>query len=234
MSEEILTQAHLLTHRIRQEIVESTLPPGTKLKVRELSQRYQVGSSPIREALSRLVTTSLVVSEDRRGFRVAPVTIHELERLFWTRIGVETLALREAIRRGNKQWEAQVVASHHLLGTLARPTDMTSPAYRDWDNAHQAFHRKLLQACDSTWLLDLIDSLYQHCSRYRWLAMRNSKQGLERRASDEHRSLLDACLRRDEDDAVQLLTLHYQKTLALSRHVLEDQQTMTAIPIRDK
>ena len=215
------TQASALFERIRRDIVEAVLPPGSKLKVRELAERLQSGGSPVREALSRLLSSSLVVAEDHRGFRVAPVTLEEFERLTWARVGVESLALGSSLQRGDRHWESELVAAHHLLTRVARPTNLDSDEYRQWDFAHKNFHRALLAACDAPWLLDFVDSLYDQAARYRWLVMRQSPRQFERLKANEHTALLDAALARDIPLATRLVEAHYQKTMKLCREVLE-------------
>ena len=56
---------------MRSDILELRLEPGSKLLFEALREKYDVGLSPLRESLSRLVVEGLVVGEDRRGFRVA-------------------------------------------------------------------------------------------------------------------------------------------------------------------
>ncbi len=56
------------------------LAPGAKLKIELLQERYQVGATPLREALSLLCATGLVERIEQRGFRVARVGAEELCR----------------------------------------------------------------------------------------------------------------------------------------------------------
>ena len=64
--------------RIREDIVKSRLKPGDKLQPDHLRALYDIGLSPVREALSRLASDGLAVAEGQRGFFVAPVSIGEL------------------------------------------------------------------------------------------------------------------------------------------------------------
>lgn len=64
------TLASQTYERLRQDIVGAHFAPGQKLGTRQLSERYEVGLAPLREALTRLSREGLVVQHDRRGFAV--------------------------------------------------------------------------------------------------------------------------------------------------------------------
>src|SRR3546814_18296378 len=57
---------------IRSDILELRLQPGSKLLFESLKEKYDVGFSPLRESLSRLVVEGLVIGEDRSGFPRVP------------------------------------------------------------------------------------------------------------------------------------------------------------------
>src|SRR5690554_5542948 len=67
--------------RLRDDIVLCRLAPGQKLGLDLLRERYQVGMTPLREALYRLSASNLVTLEDRKGFRVAPVSREHLSEV---------------------------------------------------------------------------------------------------------------------------------------------------------
>ncbi len=54
-------------------VVSGTLAPNMRLRIANLRDTYGIGSTPLREALSRLVSDGFVVSLERRGFMVAPM-----------------------------------------------------------------------------------------------------------------------------------------------------------------
>jgi len=82
---------------LRQGILEGTLQPECKLRVEELRQHFGVGSSTIREALSRLLVDKLVTSKEQRGFQVAAVSLEDFREITELRILLETQAVRESI-----------------------------------------------------------------------------------------------------------------------------------------
>src|ERR1700740_254444 len=81
------TWATAAYERIRQEIVGGRLLPGEKLRVDALRDRYEIGGSPLREALARLTAEGLVFQQEQKGFRVSAVSAGDLIELTRTRRG---------------------------------------------------------------------------------------------------------------------------------------------------
>ena len=88
--------------RLRRDIVDGELRPGARLRFEELKDCYGVGLSPLREALTRLAAEKLVLLEQNRGFRVAPISQSDLRDLLFMRQEVESLAIKRAIERGDE------------------------------------------------------------------------------------------------------------------------------------
>jgi GntR family transcriptional regulator, carbon starvation induced regulator len=213
---------------LRQAIVRGEFEPGARLRVEELSRRFTVSSSPLREALNRLSEQGLVRALENRGFRVAPLTAAGVSDLARVRTLVECEALRDAIAHGTDAWEAQVVAAGHALALAERRLgDQPRTLDDDWSARHRAFHLSLYAACTSPLLVDLADVLFDNAERYRRWAAR-WRQG-PRRKHDEHQLLLKTVLARDTDRAVELLRLHIARTeqlvaAALAGHGADDPQ----------
>ena len=196
---------------LRQAIVRGDFEPGARLRVEELSRRFSVSSSPLREALNRLSEQGLVRALEHRGFRVAPLTATGVSDLARVRTLVECEALRDAIAHGTDAWEAQAVAAGHALALAERRLgDQPRSLDDDWSARHRAFHLSLYAACTSPMLLDLADVLFDNAERYRRWAARWRQA--PRHKHNEHQQLLKATLARDVDRAVELLRLHISRT----------------------
>lgn len=195
--------------RLRDDIISGVLQPGRKLKIEELRRHYDVGSSPIREALSLLTSIHLVERIDQRGFRVARISAGEFKELLKTRCWLEERALRESIKNGSGSWEEQVVLAAYRLSRVDRSGEDTEGT-AEWEHRHKHFHMTLLAECGSSMLLKFCDQLYDQNVRYRLFS------GLiaypERDVNAEHGAICDAVLARDADLAVRLLMEHYTRT----------------------
>jgi GntR family transcriptional regulator, carbon starvation induced regulator len=210
-SEEELPLAERAYRALRQAIVRGEFEPGARLRVDELSRRFAVSSSPVREALNRLSEQGLVRTLENRGFRVAPLTAAGVSDLARVRTLIECEALRDAIAHGDDAWEAQAVAAAHALGLAERRLGNEPRTLDDdWSSRHRSFHLSLYAGCTSPLLLDLADVLFDNAERYRRWAARYRQT--VRRKHDEHQQLLKATLARDSAGAVELLRQHITHT----------------------
>lgn len=199
--------------KLRVDLLSGRLPPEAKLRLKDLTSRYGIKPSPLREALARLASERLVNFEPQRGFFVAPVSLEELNDLCNLRIDLAGKALRASIARGDDAWEAEILASMHLLERGIRPTAAESQAvFDEWELRHDRFHRSLLAACGSPWLLRFCGILSDQYRRYRCLvvAYKAESERLWTQVRTHHRVIADTVLARKDDLAVELLTKHIE------------------------
>src|SRR5262245_10632838 len=100
---------------VEQDIIAGDLAPGSRLGIADLVQRYEIGATPLREGLSRLVSRGLIIGIGQRGFRVADVSSEDLRDITRMRTVVELEALRLAMAHGDDGWEAGVIAALHQM-----------------------------------------------------------------------------------------------------------------------
>lgn len=199
--------------RLRADILSGRRAPGSKLRFEMLKSDYGVGLSPLREALSRLVSAGLVTVDGRRGFRVAAASLADIADIAMVREEIEGSALRKSIAGGDDAWEAQVVAARHRLALLERGQSKDVDNEDVWETCHRDFHLALIGACGSPWLINLAALVNDQFDRYRRLAILKSLSG--RPTSLEHQQLMEASLDRDAERAVALLLQHIREALQL-------------------
>jgi len=191
--------------RLRHDLKANRFKPGERLDFSRIKDIYDVGVAPLREALSRLVEAGLVVQVGQKGFRAAPVSLDDLTDVVDTRRFLEVRAFQESIRLGDDDWEGRIVAAFHGLSKVSQ---RSSEALDEsaWEVKHGEFHRALMSACRSRWLLQLWSTVFDQAERYRSLAF-----GMGHWSPDElgdHKQLLDIALARDIDRAGELLHKH--------------------------
>jgi GntR family carbon starvation induced transcriptional regulator len=196
------TATSSLYHQLRRDIVHGRLAPGERLRIEILRDRYEIGSSPIREALSRLSSEDLVILQEQKGFRVAEVSIEDLHELTRSRCLLNEIVVRESLTNGDDAWEEAIVLAFHRMSRIARADQ---PDSQLWDQQHRIFHDAIVAACRSKWLRNLSLVLFDCAERYRKLS-----QSLQtpRDAEQEHFAIMQAATRRDIPTAIRLLNEH--------------------------
>ena len=194
--------------QLRADILGGRMRPGEKIRAEALRKRFNTASSPVREALNRLLSEGFVALEEQKGFRVAPVSAEELKELVKTRCWIDGMAIRESIERFDLAWEEKLIlALHHL--SQAHRDEPSHAENLKWEGRHKEFHMALVGGCGSRWMKRISEQLFDAAERYRLLSL---EQVLERNELQEHRDLVDACINRDADRAIALLDHHYTQT----------------------
>ena len=204
-----LTEAAYMA--LRNDIIAGVRPPQERLRIDRLKQLYNIGPTPLREALQRLAADGLVIAVGNRGFSVAPLDAAEFEDLNVARTAIETQAARLSIARGDAEWEAGVAGAAYRIAkadaALKSDSAGISPA---WEVANDHFHWTTVSACGSDWLLRARATINDQCARYRRasVALRRQDRDLEA----EHRAIAEAVLARNADAACSLIEAHFQAT----------------------
>lgn len=218
---------------LRKDILSGRLAPGQRLRTKDLQARYGLGLSPLRESLQRLSAEGMVVNDEQRGFAVAPVSVAELEDLTLARTALESVMLPMAIRQGNADWEAEILAAFHRLSRTPLPLDPAAMADASlWELRHRAFHGALVAGCGSPWLMRLHGQLVDQSERYRKIRiLHHQKQGARvRDVNAEHQAVMDAVLRRDAAQAVDLMTRHLLATSRATAELMQPHQPQENSP----
>src|ERR1700756_4249557 len=93
------TKADDIALVIEEAIVSGELAPGSVLRQEQLSERFGVSRTPVREALRRLAAPRPVSFLPNRGVRVRTLSHAELEEAFLVRAELEALATEIAARK---------------------------------------------------------------------------------------------------------------------------------------
>jgi DNA-binding GntR family transcriptional regulator len=198
---------------VQHDIIAGRLAPGTRLGIVDLVQRYEIGATPLREGLSRLVSRGLIVGIGQRGFRVADISRDDLADITRMRTVVEMEAIRLAIQNGDDAWEAGILgALHQMRKHIDRIGDAFREGAPDFDRLHKGFHTALLSACGSRRLLSAHSDLYDQAYRYRRVMMRGFDSGT--RFVEAHQLLADRILARNVGASQATLESHLHSTLA--------------------
>ncbi|MCL4560680.1 MAG: GntR family transcriptional regulator [Chloroflexi bacterium] len=183
---------------IRRDILTCRLVPGSQIVQSQLTEQYQTGMTPVREALQRLAHEGLLTPVPRSGYIVSPVTYSGIRELFELRSILESAAVRLAALRGTEEQLRRIL-------TLA---DFTY-RYNDWEDytrflsLNADFHTAIAALSGNQRLAETLSKLLDELTRVFHLGLDLKDSAEEMR--DEHLALAKALLKRDDDLAVKIV-----------------------------
>lgn len=209
---------------LRRAIMDGDPPPLARLSPATLSRRFDLGTTPIREALARLAAEHMVVALPQRGFRVASLTAEELSDLLNLRLGFERDAVLMSMQLRRPAWREGVErALDALLRTRPPAPGQTTAAAAAWSRSHDAFHAALMAGADLPWLQRFHRTTLDQLERYRAAMLR--RQADPGAAPDphlvrvlshaEHAALAEAVLGNDRMQTDVLLDRHVRDSGAV-------------------
>lgn len=190
---------------LREQILNLDLPPNTELDEVQFSRELGVSRTPIREALIRLASDSLVVLAPNRGARVAPLDLDQVPQV------LEALELYE---RATTRWAALRRQPHHLDLLEQRNREFAAASEtrdpRQIVEANWAFHDAINQACGNKYLAADCSKMLRGVMRLSLLAFRQNGAALLSYSDviDQHNQMIDAIRHGDAVEAERLVYEH--------------------------
>ena len=175
--------------------------PGDRLVESELAERFGVSRTPIREALQRLETQSLL-TRDGRSLIVASLDHNQLAELYVVRTELEGLAARLAARHAAPE-EIRV-----LKQMVAEDRDLLEDPSA-LSRANRRFHKQIHLASHNRYLVQQLDLVHRSMALLATTSL--AVEGRGEAALAEHETIVDAIERRDEDAAYSALKDHISK-----------------------
>lgn len=175
--------------------------PGDRLVESELAERFGVSRTPIREALQRLETQSML-ARDGRSLIVASLDHNQLAELYVVRAELEGLAARLAAQHATSEEIA-------VLGEMVAEdrTRLEDPAALS--RANRRFHRQIHLASHNRFLVQQLDLVHRHMALLATTSL--AVEGRGARALSEHEAVVSALAERDGESACQALKTHISK-----------------------
>jgi DNA-binding GntR family transcriptional regulator len=176
--------------------------PGDRLVESELAERLGVSRTPIREALQRLETQSML-TRDGRSLIVASLDHNQLSELYAVRTELEGLAARLAARHATDE-EIRV-----LRGMVRDDRGLLGGDPRALSQANKRFHKQIHLASHNRFLVQQLDLVRRSMALMATTSF--AVEGRDGVALDEHEQIVAAIAVRDGDAAYAALKAHISK-----------------------
>lgn len=209
------TFASMVGERIRSNIIEGVLPPGSQLHEVELAASFGVSRGPVREALQRLIQEGLLRSEPHRGVFVPVMSAADIDDIYLAREALESAAVRR-ITGTSRAGSAYKALDKIVRGMAAaeKADDWKSVASRDLD-----FHTALVAAAESPRLERMFTTVISETRLC--LSMLTSALKGRDDLVNEHREISEMIRADDTLGAIAALTKHFDDAVVTLRQGLE-------------
>lgn len=172
--------------------------PGDRLVESELADRFGVSRTPIREALQRLETQSML-TRTGRSLIVASLDHNQLAELYIVRSELEGLAARLAAQHASPE---EVRVLHGMvdqdMGLVDDPPRLA--------RANRRFHKQIHLASHNRYLIAQLDLVHRSMALLATTSLAADGRGVQ--ALDEHRAIVRAIEAGDGDAAANALKRH--------------------------
>jgi len=192
----------IATDSIRNAIIRGDFKMGQAVTEAALSSTLNISKTPVREALSKLESEGLVVSEKNKGYRIFSLSKQEYIELSELRFALESQALRYGFERNHSMLIKDLQEILENMRDFLKITDRET--YQTLDND---FHHVFFKSCENSTITKVYN---KHQSVIVATRLRNlKKENINKKTSyEQHKELLDMLINRDIDQAIFLLEKH--------------------------
>src|SRR3954468_21782990 len=194
-----VTRAAAIAEELRRLILTGEFPPGSRLRQAEIASRFQVSTTPVREAFSALARDGLVRQDAHRGVVVFRPSLDELVELYDIRGELEPLAAELAARQLT---DVELDRLDELVVAMRTAAPKRSPQLKS------EFHAAINAAADRPRLRDMIAGLREASASYLVLTVHHYDAGYAARAQAEHEEIVAAMRARAPKRAAKAMRTH--------------------------
>ena len=208
MAEALTNQAYEYLYR---KIVSCEYLPGQELNEKQLLEETSFGRTPLREALLMLQAENLIDIFPRKGMRITPFTEKSIDDLYQTRKLIEPTVCRKYITMYSKS---------KLLEFLKQFERAEKGSDYDEFQIDTSFHSYLIGITENNILINLYQSVMIQQMMLAVYAALNDDQNRVGNL-DQHRAIIDALLRENEEDVQDAIVLHINHSLIKSLKMMK-------------
>ena len=192
---------------LREKILSGEFAPGEVLNQATLARTIGISTTPLREALRRLASESLVELGAHRDARVTALSAEEARDLLEVRRSLDPLAAALAAERRTKD-DIRVIRDAAGVDPLRRGFGV------EHLDAHRRLHAAIYRASHNDLLINTLEALWDKADRYRRIGLVVERSQGERDVkADEHNQLVVCVIAGDSEGAAAVMSRHISTSL---------------------
>ncbi len=186
---------------VREDILNKIYAPGERIKELDLTSKFGVSRTPVREALRQLVVDGLIDYTPNVGVVVVGVTDQDAKDIVEVLAAIEELAVVFAFEKCDSIDLDELREYYDLMEFYKRKEDFESVLALD-----EKFHNKLCEMTENRYLQKILKGFYTLLTSYRKCSVRMGERLNE--VLEEHRAIIDAIDEGNLEEMVERTQLH--------------------------
>lgn len=183
---------HTIYGRICQDLVRGKLRPNQKITIRGLAESLGTSSTPVRDAVQRLLQDSALEQRSVRDVRVPVLTARQYMEISYMRAELEGLAAAQAAEVAE---DKDVARLKHII--MRNEEAIAAARWSKATELNQKFHFALAGMADMPLMLDVLHRLWLRTGPL----IAGYYEGAKEDMVQQHHVIVSACERRDAASA---------------------------------
>lgn len=189
---------------LRNDILSGKYRPGDKLRQDEVARRFEVSTTPVREAFRGLRSEGLVTIDANKGVVVKGLSVEDVAEIYELRILLEPLLAKKSVATIS---EESLLAATELHAQMCAAKDP-----HEWASLNCDFHIKLMKSEEHSRLYEMVKNLLVVAAPYVSLSIYMHPQ-IQQTDNEEHAMILDGYRKRNGKLVEKIVRQHLQQTL---------------------
>jgi DNA-binding GntR family transcriptional regulator len=190
--------------QIKQAILDCVLAPGAPLVETRLAKELGVSRTPVRRAIARLEQEGFVTPDVSKGYKVAEISLRDLEEMYQLREILECHLIRETAHQFTQDELAQMEST-----LQAADQDLERDDYPAFLATNRAFHHAFDRKYGNQRISDVLDRLDEHVYRaIMWGFRGRGGEAKIQLGYGDHKLVLKAIREGDVESAVSVMRDH--------------------------
>ncbi|WP_264050557.1 GntR family transcriptional regulator [Methylobacterium flocculans] len=187
--------------RMRDLIRSGELEPRARINEGELTERFGISRTPLREAIKILATEGLLELLPNRGARVASLSQSEIEEMIEVIAGLEATAAELACRTITDARIAEISRDHETMVAAWKAGEESA-----YFALNRKIHEAIMRASGNATLGGIYESLSGRIQRSRYAVHQTAEQWAQ--SVSQHEQMISLLRMRDGEALARLMRLH--------------------------
>ena len=206
---------------LKESIIKGELKPGQRLRIEDVTARYGVSNTPVREAFRSLASQGFVESIPRTKVIVKEITLKEIENIYAIHTVLEGLAAKLTAQNCDEKELRRLEDIYRHMEKYIQDGDIAK-----YMQADKEFHRLFIRCSENDILVTMAENLSSRIARFRFKTLRFPERAKE--SLNEHKKILNAFKNRKPNAAEKEVKSHILMSSEFLKKILKKDEDLSS------